>query len=139
VMLSESLKGVISQTLCKRIGGGRVAAFEILLSTPAVANLIREGKTFQIPSVIQTSRRLGMVPLNDALMELIESKQVEPRDAYIKAIDKTGLAAQLRARGHDSSFLENEASHSGSVAAHPKVEPGSPQRPTPHRAPLGKR
>jgi twitching motility protein PilT len=139
VMLSESLKGVISQTLCKRIGGGRVAAFEILLSTPAVANLIREGKTFQIPSVIQTSRRLGMVPLNDALMELIESKQVEARDAYVKAIDKTGLAAQLRARGHDSSFLENESSQSGSVAAHPKVEPGSPQRPTPHRAPLGKR
>src|SRR5947208_8996229 len=54
VMLSESLKGVIAQTLCKKLGGGRVAAREILLSTPAIANLIREGKTFQIPSIIQT-------------------------------------------------------------------------------------
>src|SRR5205823_1383388 len=49
VMLSESLKGVISQTLCKKLGGGRVAAREILLTTPAISNLIREGKTFQIP------------------------------------------------------------------------------------------
>jgi twitching motility protein PilT len=49
-MLSESLKGVIAQTLCKKIGGGRVAAYEVLLGTPAVSNLIREGKTFQIPA-----------------------------------------------------------------------------------------
>ncbi|HEX9610356.1 MAG TPA: PilT/PilU family type 4a pilus ATPase, partial [Gemmatimonadales bacterium] len=66
VMLSESLKGVISQTLCKKIGGGRVAAREILLTTPAISNLIREGKTFQIPSIIQTSKKLGMLTLNDA-------------------------------------------------------------------------
>ncbi|HWC46937.1 MAG TPA: PilT/PilU family type 4a pilus ATPase, partial [Casimicrobiaceae bacterium] len=66
IMLSDSLKGVISQTLCKKIGGGRVAAREILLSIPAVANLIREAKTFQIHSIMQTSRRLGMVTLNDA-------------------------------------------------------------------------
>src|SRR5207249_3132504 len=65
VMLSESLKGVISQTLCKRLNGGRVAAREILLTTPAVSNLIREGKTFQIPSIMQTSKQLGMVTLND--------------------------------------------------------------------------
>src|SRR6266702_481124 len=71
VMLSESLKGVISQTLCKKIGGGRVAAREILLTTPAIANLIREGKTFQIPSIIQTSKKLGMLTLNDALLELV--------------------------------------------------------------------
>ncbi|MBA3950188.1 MAG: type IV pilus twitching motility protein PilT, partial [Acidobacteria bacterium] len=61
VMLSESLRGVIAQTLCKKIGGGRVAAREVLLSIPAVSNLIREGKTFQIPSIIQTNRRTGMV------------------------------------------------------------------------------
>jgi twitching motility protein PilT len=139
VMLSESLKGVISQTLCKKIGGGRVAAFEILLSTPAVANLIREGKTFQIPSVIQTSRRLGMISMNDALLELVEGKRVEPRDAYIKAIDKTGFAAQLRARGHDASFVENDLGSSGSVAAQARVEPASSQRPVPHRPPGAKR
>src|SRR5205814_10276897 len=59
VMLAESLKGVISQVLCKKIGGGRVAAREILLSMPSITNLIREGKTFQIPSVIQTSKKIG--------------------------------------------------------------------------------
>src|SRR5947208_13927310 len=75
VMLAESLKGVISQTLCKKIGGGRVAAREILLSMPSITNLIREGKTFQIPSVIQTSKRLGMVTLNDALIGYVDAGQ----------------------------------------------------------------
>src|SRR2546422_146855 len=79
VMLSESLRGVISQTLCKRLGGGRVAAREVLLSTPAIANLIREGKTFQIPSIMQTSKQLGMVTLNDALLDLVEKKRSEER------------------------------------------------------------
>src|SRR2546422_4034495 len=99
VMLSESLKGVISQTLCKRIGGGRVAAREILLTTPAISNLIREAKTFQIPSIIQTSKKLGMLTLNDALLELVEKKVVEPDEAYMKSVEKSGLAASLKARG----------------------------------------
>jgi twitching motility protein PilT len=106
VMLSESLKGVISQTLCRKVGGGRVAAREILLATPAVSNLIREGKTFQLPSVIQTSRKLGMITLNDALMECVDSNQVEPKEAYTKAVDKTGLLQALRSRGHDTSFVD---------------------------------
>ena len=105
VMLSESLRGVISQTLCKKIGGGRVAAREILLTIPAVSNLIREGKTFQIPSVMQTNRKAGMVTLNDALMELVDGKQVEPKEAYMKAVEKAGFAAALRAKRHDVSFL----------------------------------
>jgi twitching motility protein PilT len=105
VMLSESLRGVISQTLCKKIGGGRVAAREILLTIPAISNLIREGKTFQIPSVMQTNRKAGMVTLNDALMELVEAKQVEPKEAYMKAVEKAGFAAALRAKRHDVSFL----------------------------------
>jgi len=105
VMLSESLRGVISQTLCKRIGGGRVAAREILLSTPAVSNLIREGKTFQIPSVMQTNRKAGMVTLNDALMELVDAKQVDPKEAYMKAVEKAGFVAALKAKRHDVSFL----------------------------------
>ena len=105
VMLSESLRGVISQTLCKKIGGGRAAAREILLTIPAVSNLIREGKTFQIPSVMQTNRKAGMVTLNDALMELVDAKQVEPKEAYMKAVEKAGFAAALRAKRHDVSFL----------------------------------
>ena len=61
VMLSESLRGVIAQTLCRKIGGGRVAALEVLIVTPAVSNLIREGKTFQIPSMMQVGKAVGMV------------------------------------------------------------------------------
>jgi twitching motility protein PilT len=105
-MLAESLKGVISQTLCKKIGGGRVAAREILLSMPSVANLIREGKTFQIPSIMQTSRRLGMVTLNDALLELVDANQVEPKEAYMKAVDKPGILAALKSRGREVGFAE---------------------------------
>ncbi|MEW6730313.1 MAG: type IV pilus twitching motility protein PilT [Acidobacteriota bacterium] len=90
-MLSESLKGVIAQTLLKKKGGGRVAALEVLLVTPAIANLIREGKTFQIPSVIQTAKNIGMVTLNDALMEHVKNNLVSPEDAYVKAVDKVGF------------------------------------------------
>src|SRR5437879_23218 len=100
VMLSESLKGVVSQTLCKRIQGGRVAAREILLTTPAVSNLIREGKTFQIPSIMQTSKQLGMVTLNDALLDLVERKEISPDEAYVKSVEKAGLQASLKAKGH---------------------------------------
>jgi twitching motility protein PilT len=101
IMLSESLKGVISQTLCKKAGarGGRVAAREILLTTPAISNLIREGKTFQIPSIIQTSKKLGMLTMNDALLELVEKKMIEPDEAYMKSVEKAGLVASLKAKG----------------------------------------
>jgi len=100
VMLSESLKGVIAQTLCKKLGGGRVAAREILLTTPAISNLIREGKTFQIPSIIQTSKQLGMLTLNDALLDLVEKKEISADEAYMRSVEKTGLAASLKAKGH---------------------------------------
>jgi len=99
VMLSESLRGVISQTLCRKIGGGRVAALEILIVTPAVANLIREAKTFQIQSLMQVGKAVGMVTLNDALMDLVNKKLVAPDEAYAKAVDKTGLESQLKRFG----------------------------------------
>ena len=99
MMLSESLKGVIAQVLCKKIGGGRVAAREVMLAAPSVSNLIREGKTFQLPSVLQTSRKLGMVTMNDALVDLVDSSQIEPQEAYLKAIDKVGILQMLTKRG----------------------------------------
>jgi twitching motility protein PilT len=105
VMLSESLRGVIAQTLCKKIGGGRVAAREVLLTIPAVSNLIREGKTFQIPSIMQTNRKAGMITLNDALMELVDAKLVEPKEAYMKSVEKSGMVSALKAKRHDVSFL----------------------------------
>ena len=107
VMLSESLKGVVAQVLCKKIGGGRVAVREILISVPAIANLIREGKTFQIPSMMQTNKKVGMVLMNDALMEVVEKKLVEPKEAWMKSVDKSAFEASLKAKGHDMGFLKN--------------------------------
>ncbi len=96
IMLSESLRGVIAQNLCRKIGGGRVAALEVLIATQAVSNLIREGKTFQIPSTMQVGKAHGMVPLNDALLELVTKKLVAPDEAYSKAIDKAGFEGLLK-------------------------------------------
>ncbi len=105
-MLSESLKAVIAQVLCKKVGGGRVAALEVLMVNAAVSNLIREGKTFQIPSIMQTGKKLGMVLLHDALADLVQKKLVEPREAYVKAIDKASLVSALRGRNVALDFLE---------------------------------
>lgn len=104
VMLADTLKGVISQTLCRKIGGGRVAVREVLLSMPSVSNMIREGKAFQIQSVMQTSRKLGMILLGDVLLDLVEKGIVEPKEAWMKATDKAAFLASLKIRGHDLSF-----------------------------------
>ena len=104
IMLSESLKGVIAQTLCKKIGGGRAAALEVLIVTSAVSNLIREAKTFQIPSIMQVGKSVGMVGLNDALMDLVAKKLVAPEEAYTKSVDKTGFEALLKRAGIDTKF-----------------------------------
>lgn len=98
VMLADALKCVVSQVLLKRIGGGRVAALETLFVTPAIANLMREGKNFQIPSAMQTGRSYGQRLMNDALIELIQGRKVEPMEAYLKCPDKeTFIAACKRA------------------------------------------
>jgi len=97
-MLASSLKGVISQTLCKK-AKGRVAAMEVLLVNSAVSNLIREGKIYQIPSIMQTAKGQGMVILNDALFKLVTDKQVAPEEAYVKAIDKQGLLTMFKSKG----------------------------------------
>jgi twitching motility protein PilT len=130
VMLAESLKGVISQTLCKKIGGGRVAAREVLLSIPAVTNLIREGKTFQIPTVMQTSKRLGMVTLNDALLELVDGQLIEPAEGYSKAVDKVMYLNSIRQRGLDASFAESDPSVAKEPTAKdaPKPAPAAPAK-----------
>jgi twitching motility protein PilT len=96
VMLADSLRGVVSQTLLKKKGGGRVAAHEVLLSNNAVANLIRDGKTFQLQSIMQTSKAQGMVLLNDVLIDLVKRNVVEPREAYMKAVDKVSLLTAFK-------------------------------------------
>jgi len=87
--LSESLKGIVAQNLFKRIDKkGRVAALEILVFTTAIANLVREGKTHQIPGMIQVGKKLGNQPLDDAIMEHVRMKRISPEEAYEKSIDK---------------------------------------------------
>src|SRR5439155_18343589 len=88
-------------TLCRKIGGGRVAALEVLIATQAISNLIREGKTFQIPSMMQVGKAVGMVSLNDALLELVAKKLVAPDEAYAKAVDKPAFDAGLKRLGFD--------------------------------------
>ncbi len=101
-MLAGSLKGVIAQMLCKKKGGGRIAALEVMFGVPAVGNLIREGKIFQIPSIIQTSRNLGMRMMNDSLLELVKGGIVEADEALSKSNDKSTL--QTIFRQHNIAF-----------------------------------
>ena len=99
-MLSSSLKGVIAQTLCKKQGGGRVAALEILVVNSGIANIIREGKTHQIPSMMQTGKKFGMQTLNEALFELVESGTVAAEEALYRAVDKVSFETMLRTHGY---------------------------------------
>ena len=87
--LSESLKGIVAQNLFKRTDKkGRVAALEILVFTTAIANLVREGKTHQIPGMIQVGKKIGNQPLDDAIMDHLRMHRVSAEDAYDKCIDK---------------------------------------------------
>ncbi|MCX7083040.1 MAG: type IV pilus twitching motility protein PilT [Methylococcales bacterium] len=88
-MLSESLQAVISQTLMKKIGGGRIAAHEIMVGNSAIRNLIREAKVAQMYSAIQTGRRDGMQTLDQNLKELVDKGLVSAQVAATKAVDKT--------------------------------------------------
>src|ERR687888_1433966 len=95
--LSDSLKAVVAQTLFKRVDvKGRCAALEILICTPACANLIREGKTFQIPTVLQTGKKYGMQSLDDAILDHLEKGRINPEDAYLHCLDKGRFRAFLR-------------------------------------------
>jgi twitching motility protein PilT len=108
VMLAESLKGVISQVLCKKIGGGRAPALEVLLVDHAIANLIREGKTTQMPSAMQVGKAKGNVMMNDALIDLVKAKKVEPQEAYNKSTDKGGFENFLKREKFDTAFISPE-------------------------------
>jgi twitching motility protein PilT len=90
-MLSESLRAVISQTLLKKIGVGRVAAHEIMIGTPAIRNLIREGKIAQMNSSIQTGHGVGMQTLDQSLKELLSRGVISKEDARRKAANPDGL------------------------------------------------
>ena len=99
VMLSETLKGVVAQALLKTKDGQRVAAFEMLLVPTSVSNLIREGKTFQLPSQIQIGKSLGMMTMNESILNYVKSGRVDPAEGYLKAIDKNGLLSAYESNG----------------------------------------
>jgi len=109
-MLASSLKGVVSQVLCRKILKGRAAALEVLIVNSAVSACIREQKTFQIPSAMQVGGKIGMRLLNDSLLELVRKKLVDPNEAMIKATDKVDLAAKLQTlsdgRSSDNGLLK---------------------------------
>jgi len=103
--LADSLRAVVAQTLFKRADRtGRVAALEILIATPAVRNLIREGKSHQIPSMIQTGKKYGMQLLDDAIMDLYQKRLIAADDAYAKANDKSRFRPFIK--GAPADFTE---------------------------------
>jgi len=100
--LADGIRAVIAQTLFRRIDKtGRCAALEIMIATPAVRNLIRESKTFQIPSSIQTGKKYGMQSLDDAIMNLLQRGWISPDEAYIKANDKQKFRPLLKKQPSD--------------------------------------
>ncbi len=98
-MLSESLRAIIAQSLLKKIGGGRVAAHEIMLGTPAIRNLIRENKIAQMYSTIQTSQAQGMQTLDQCLIEMVRSRVVTAEEARNYAANKESFAGAVAAGG----------------------------------------
>ncbi|HPX12453.1 MAG TPA: type IV pilus twitching motility protein PilT [Syntrophales bacterium] len=100
--LADGIRAIISQTLLKRIDRpGRMAALEIMIATPAVRNLIREAKTYQLPSMIQTGKKYGMQLLDDAIMELLNRGVIGADDGYLKANDKARFRPFLKSQPTD--------------------------------------
>ena len=96
-MVSESLRGIVSQQLVPKADGtGRIAAHEILVNSPAVAALIRDCKTYMLPGVIQTGKRLGMKLMDDSLLELMEAGAISPHEAYDRAEQKKVFEPYLK-------------------------------------------
>ena len=128
LMLAGSLKGVVAQNLLKKKGGGRCAALEVLLVTTGVSSLIREGKTFQIPSQMQIGARYGMMLLNDSLEKLVKEDKVEAMDAYDKSMDKEDMVKKLKGLGHDiEAQLQAAEQGKKDALARPTPAPGNPQ------------
>jgi twitching motility protein PilT len=106
IALAASLRGVVVQVLLRKTGGGRLPAREVLLNTPSVSSLIAEGKTSQLPMVIEGGRPYGMMPLNDTLVGLVQSGAVDGREAYRHSPDRPGFLAALTRQGIDTTFAE---------------------------------
>jgi twitching motility protein PilT len=108
-LLAGTLRGVVSQVLLRKLRGGRVAAREVLLNTSTVANLILEGKAFQLPAAIESGRRHGMMPLAESLATLVREGVVHPSHAYRKAPNRDQFLSILRRDGMDTAIAERLA------------------------------
>ena len=95
-VLSDTLKAVLAQQLLRRKGGGRIAALEVLLGSPALGSLIREGKTHQIANIIAMGKKQGMIAMDDALFNMLSMDKVEPDAAYEKAIEKKVFRKRIK-------------------------------------------
>ena len=129
LMLAGSLRGVVAQNLLKKKGGGRCAAQEIMVVTPGVAALIREGKTFQLPSQMQVGARYGMILLNDALERLVKEDKVVPMEAYDRAIDKEDMGKKLKGLGFDVEQALVATKEGGSHGTEAAKKPATPPPP----------
>ena len=99
MILSESLHSVVSQTLVKKIGGGRIAAHEVLINSPMISALIRTGKISEIRSAMDEQSAEGSCLLNDSLGQLVEEGLVEPLDAYGQSVERADFEARMDAMG----------------------------------------
>ena len=111
--MAENLRGIVAQVLLRKTGGGRLPAREVLLNTPAVAGIIAEGRTSQLPAAIEGGRRQGMVPLNDSLAAFVQSGAVDVREAYRRAADRAGFLALLKRLGLDTVAIERPNADAG--------------------------
>ena len=102
-MLGEILRAVVAQQLMRKIGGGRCAAVEILFSSPAIGNMIREGKTSQVTSAIQIGAKEGMIDMDTAIRNLYDAGDVTAGAAYDKAIDKENFKDLLEISKQEQS------------------------------------
>jgi len=104
-LVGEVTQAIIAQQLCRREGGGRVAALEILFGSTALASLIRQGKVNQVTSLIQTGKREGMITMDAALLSLLRRKVISPITAFEKAIDKESFKEAMSQAGGDEAAL----------------------------------
>ena len=104
--LAGTLRGIVSQVLLRKLRGGRVAAREVLINTPAVAGLILEGKTFQLPAALENGRTSGMISFAESLASLVREGTVHPAHAYRKAPNRDQFMAALRRSGVDTAIAE---------------------------------
>jgi len=136
-MLASSLRGVVAQTLLRRVGGGRIAALEILVVNSGMAANIREGKTHQIPSLMQMNAKIGCKQLNDALLDLVVNGSVEASEAYRKSLQKEDFFRKLQQAQIDVSFALDEGGADAQIglAVQPGANGAAPRAPLPQPPP----